>query len=269
MFTKEDIIQQLKAMNAPQDRVVLMHSALRCIGDVEGGAANLLSVLIEYFTKKGGLLCVPTHTANNLFSGKDITLDINDTATDLGAFSTVALENKTGIRSENPVLSMVVFGDPEKAAAFVKDDAFVTTPTAPEGCYAKIAEQNGYIFLVGVGQEKNTYLHSVAEMLNLPDRMDETAQKVTVKRADGEIVDRTVRMFQCSFMQDVSKRFPKYEIAFRYHGCITDGKLGNAPVQLCDAVKLKNTVELIFQNAQGADPLATEAPIPPVWFCRK
>ena len=42
MFTKEEIIQQLRAMRAPQNSVVLMHSSLRSIGKVEGGAEALL-----------------------------------------------------------------------------------------------------------------------------------------------------------------------------------------------------------------------------------
>ena len=39
MYTKQDIFEQLRAMGAPQDRVVLMHSSLRAIGTVEGFGA--------------------------------------------------------------------------------------------------------------------------------------------------------------------------------------------------------------------------------------
>ena len=66
MYTKKDIISQLEKMGAPKDRAVLMHSSLRLIGDIEGGAEALLDTLIEYFTKEGGLFCVPTHTWGNL-----------------------------------------------------------------------------------------------------------------------------------------------------------------------------------------------------------
>lgn len=269
MFTKEEILQQLKSINAPQNSVVLMHSSLRCVGDVDGGGEALLSALIEYFTEKGGLFCVPTHTPGNLFEGREITLDMASSKNDLGAISTIALENGRGVRSENPILSMVVFGDKEKAMDFVKDDEFVDSPTAPNSCYGKIADRNGYILLVGVGQEKNTYLHCVAEMLNLPDRMEDDFRPAKVRKYSGEVVDRKVRMYHCDSTEDVSRRFPKYETAFRYHGCIKDGFLGNAPIQLCDAVKMKDTVELIFKNAEGIDPLATEIPIPPKWFCKK
>ena len=51
IYTKADIFEQLKAMNAPRNGVVLMHSALRLVGKVEGGGEALLSALIEYFTE--------------------------------------------------------------------------------------------------------------------------------------------------------------------------------------------------------------------------
>ena len=71
-YSKDDIIEQLKSMNAPQDSIVIMHSSLSAIGNVEGGAENLLDILIEYFTDKGGLFCVPTHTWLNVVN-KEIT----------------------------------------------------------------------------------------------------------------------------------------------------------------------------------------------------
>ena len=73
-------------------------------------------------------------------------------------------------------------------------------------------------------------------------------------------------MFDCDFTDDISERFPKYEQAFRYHRCITDGFVGNAPAQLCDARGMKRVIELIYAKAGGTDPLADERPIAPVLY---
>lgn len=267
MFDRETIFSQLRDMDAPQDGVVLMHSSLRAVGETEGGGEGLLDALIAYFTAKGGLLCVPTHTAGNMFSGREITLDMASPDCDLGALSRLALLRGDGVRSENPLLSMVVFGNRAKAEAFVRDDAFIRTPTAPESCYGKLASMHGYVLLVGVGQEKSTYLHAVAEILGLKDRMAKYEIVTRVKRLSGEVTERRIRMFRCGKTPDISRRFPKYETAFRYHGCIRDGWIGNAPAQLCDAAKQKDVVQLIFSRAEGQDPLATEIAIPPAWFC--
>lgn len=269
MYTKKDIVEQLENMGAPRDSVVLFHSSLRSIGDIEGGGEGLLDAIIEYFTAEGGLFCVPTHTWGNLGKADKYTLDLTVAESNLGAMAVIAANDERGVRSENPTHSMVVFGDREKAEAFICDDVNVESPTAPEGCYGKLFSMGGYVLLAGVSQNKNTYLHSVAEMLKLPNRMTAEALHFTVRRGSGEVVERELYFYNEDYAGDISLRFPKYETAFRYHRAIADGFVGDAPVQLCDAQKMKKTVELIWKNSGGVDPLADEKPIPPKWYCRK
>ncbi len=268
MFTKEQIFEQLRAMGAPQDSIVLMHSSFRTVGEFEGGAEGFLDALIEYFTAKGGLFLVAAHTWNNLEKDR-ITLDMQTPESNTGVLSVLAAKHKDGVRSENPCHSVVVFGDRARAEALVECDKFIETPIAPDSVYGELYRQNGYVLLVGVSQAKNTYLHTVDELLNVQDRMDDTPIITTVRRLNGEIVQRPLRLFKCSTTDDISERFPKYDTAFRYHRAITDGWLGAAPVQLCDAVKMKEVVELIFSRSEGKDPLGSERPIPPKWYCTK
>lgn len=266
-FTKNELIEQLELLQVPVGSIVLMHTSLRAIGQVEGGTGALLDALVEHFTREKGLFCVPTHTWHNM--GKSVVLKMDDPDTCLGGFSVAALKDGRGIRTENPTHSMVVFGDPERAAAFIKDDCTVQTPTAPESCYGKLFTEGGYVLLAGVAQNRNTYLHTVDEILQVPNRMETESTPMTVEKSSGERIRRDIRMFYTDYSEDISYRFPKYETAFRYHGCIRDGKLGNAPVQLCDARKMLETVALIHQNSGGIDPLRTEEPIPQRWYCTK
>ena len=263
-FTKSEIIQQLDALHTPKGVPVLMHTSLRAIGPVEGGGEGLLDILVEYFTRDGGLLCIPTHTWDNL--DKDITLDLSSDENCLGALPGIAIRDPRGVRSENPTHSMVVFGD--WADEFVQDELRVPTPTAPSSCYGKLMEKGGYVLLAGVAHNRNTFLHTVDEMLNIPNRMDDKPISVAVRRKDGQIIESQLCLFYTDYTDDISRRFSKYETAFRYHKCITDGFLGNAPTQLCSTRKMKETVELIYQNSGGTDPLADEEPIPQGWYCR-
>ena len=265
-YTKAEILAQLAALNLPRDRVVLMHSSLRLIGQIEGGAKTLLDALIEHFTADGGLFCVPTHTWANL--SKDIVLDVSDPHTCLGAFSDFALSDGRGIRTENPTHSMVVFGDRAKAEAFVAGEIDVISGTAPESCYGKIYEMGGYVLLVGTSHARNTYLHAVDEMLGIPNRITDDTTEVKIKRASGEVVTRRVKRHSCSFTNDISARFPQFETAFRYHGAITDGRIGDAPVQACDARIMKQVMETIFARADR-DPLSDEAALSPVWYVKQ
>ena len=267
IYTKQDILAQLTAMGAPQGSIVLMHSSLRLIGPVEGGAKGLLDALLAYFTANGGLFCVPTHTWANLSHPERHTLDLSDPHTCLGAFSDLAAADGRGIRTENPTHSMVVFGDPRRAADFIREEPFVTSGTAPNSCYGKLYEQGGFVLLVGVAHNKNTYLHCVEELLEMPNRLSPQPKPVTVRRPDGSVIHRAVHSHHTDFTGDISQRFPKYETAFRYHGAITDGFVGRAPTQLCHARRMKEVMERILLRAEGVDPLIDERAIPPKWYC--
>lgn len=265
IYTKDDFISQLREMNIPRDKVVLVHSSLRLIGKTECGAATLLDALIEYFTQCDGLLCVPTHTWGNI--EKEITLDMNDPSTCLGAFSDFAAGDPRGIRSENPTHSMVVFGNRERALDFISDETRIPSGTAPNSCYGKLYSEGGYVLLIGVSHNKNTYLHSVEEMLGMSNRLTKEPLDVAVKLKSGEVVRRKIKMHHTDFSPDISMRFPQYETAFRYHGAITDGFIGNAPAQACDTKIMKEVMEKIWINSGKTDVLRDENAIAPKLYC--
>lgn len=255
MFTKQEIFTQLKELGVPQNRPVTIHSSLRKIGDVEGRGEGLLDVLIEYVTADGGLLCVPTHTHGNLYNDQIITLDFLNLTTNIGKFPEIAMVDPRGVHSVNPSHSMTIFGDRAQAERFAEYDKTIKTCTSPEGCYGRLREEDGYVLLVGVGQEKNTYLHCVEEMLQLPGRLSKEDIDTTIRYPDGHIEHFPLKTFiaYMTDLGDVSLRFPKYEPAFRWHGCIKDGKIGNADVQLCSAKKMADVAKLIYERSGGMD----------------
>ncbi|MBQ8409859.1 MAG: AAC(3) family N-acetyltransferase [Clostridia bacterium] len=267
MFTKKDIWDQLEKMNAPKNSVVLMHSSLRAVGEVENGGQGLLDAMVEYFTLEGGLLCIPTHTWGYIGKKDKITLDLTANESNLGALSRIAAADPRAIRSESPTHSMAVFGPREHTLSFVKDESGMISPTSPDSCYGKLFKEGGHVLLVGVVHNRNTYLHSVDEMLGVPDRLSKDKIKVTVKYKTGEIMEREMFYHHSSFTVDLSLRFPQYETAFRYHHAITDGFVGNAPTQLCDAVKMKEVMEMIWERSGHTDVLRDESPIPQKYYC--
>ncbi len=264
-YTKADLLRQLSDLRIPRDRVVMVHSSLRLIGNVEGGMQTILDTLIEYFTAEGGMLCFPTHTWMNL-GKKDITLDMNDPTTCTGALANLAAADPRGVRTENPTHSAVVFGDREKVLKFVADEAHVDSGTAPDTCCGKLYTYGGYVLLIGVTQTSNTFLHTVEERLGVPDRITDKKYPVKIKRKNGEIVERELRFHYTSYHPDICLRFHKYEMPFRYYGAITDGFFGNAPMQVCDAVIMKDVMELIWKNS-GEDPFTREEAFRPSLYC--
>lgn len=268
MYTKKDIFDQLEKMSAPRDGVVIMHSSLRSVGDVEGGGEGLLDAMIEYFTAEGGIFCVPTHTWGFIGRADKITLDLTAAETNLGCFSRIAAADPRAVRTENPSHSMAVFGDGDRVLEFVRGEENVVDPTGADSCYGKLCRENGYVLLVGVTHNRNTYLHSVESMLGVPDRLTADFKKMTVKRKSGEIIEREMLCHHCSYTIDLSLRYPLFETAFRYHHAITDGYIGNAPTQLCNAEQMKKVVEMIWERSGHEDVLKDEFPINQGLYCR-
>lgn len=261
MLTPEKIRADVRALAIPDGATVLMHTSLRAIGKIEGGAEALLDVLIDEICTRGGLFCVPTHTWDNL-GGSGYTLDVVRHGSCLGTFPNIALRDGRGLRTENPTHSMVIFGNRERAINFARGELRVKTPTSPDSCYGRLLTENGYVLLVGVTQNRNTYLHSVEEMLGFPNRVDKSPTAISVKRASGEEYHGEIYLFDHSVHGDVSNKFHLYEPALRAFGAIKDYKIGDAAVQLCDAGIIKDALTALWDRSGGIDPLTLGDEIP-------
>ncbi|MET1167926.1 AAC(3) family N-acetyltransferase, partial [Bacillus velezensis] len=64
MYTKESLIQQLEQLGMDGQGTLLIHSSMKSIGEVEGGADTVLDAFSDYM--KEGLLVLPTHTWSNI-----------------------------------------------------------------------------------------------------------------------------------------------------------------------------------------------------------
>lgn len=260
IWTKDELRDQLRAFDFIKGHVVHVHSSLRAVGKTEGRGEGLLDVLIEQFTADGGLLTIPTHT----WDGDGVDLTRADTC--VGTLAHLAAADPRGVRTSHPSHSMAVFGSPERVAAFTKREATATTPAPPDGCYGKLAEEDGYVLLVGVGHNRNTFLHSVDERMNVPNRLSSAPVAKTVIYRDGRREIRYAHTHAAEGIGDVSANYPKLEPAFRLHGCITDATLGSAKVQICSARKMQEVYEAIYARAGGRELFADLSPLDPALY---
>ena len=78
---------------------------------------------------------------------------------------------------------------------------------------------------------------------------------------DGREEEKYLYWFNEEAIPDVSDFFPKLEPAFRFHGCILDGFVGNAAAQLVDADKMKKVITEIYKNADGTELMDNDTPL--------
>ena len=260
VWTVEELRAQLRELEWLRGKVVHIHSSLRAVGPVEGRGEALLALLIEFFTRDGGLLTIPTHTWDSWG------VDLRDSYTCVGTLSRLAAAHPMATRSAHPSHSMAVFGDPRRVAAFVEGDALATTPAPRTGCYGKLDTEDGYVLLLGVGHNRNTFLHAVEEGMDVPNRLSREPVEKTVIHRDGRVEKRWIHHHAAKGIEDVSANYPKLEPAFRAAGCITDARLGGARLQIVSARRLRTVFEAVIRASNGAELFADLTPLDPALY---
>lgn len=263
MLTVTELFRQLSAMGVPQDKPIVVHTSLKAIGETEGRAEGLLAGLTEYVTAKGGLLVVPAHTWDNFFAHVTPTLDLTSDHTCIGTFPRIAAQSPFGYRSAHPTHSVVVFGDRDRALAFIAHDEDVRSMSDPAGCMGQVEREDGCILLIGVGQDKNTYLHTVEEELQVKNRMGTVPCSVSVRRSDGTSVRKQILPLCAEGIGDVSANYPVFQPAFEYHHAVVRGKIGGADSMLCRARMLKAVLRVINERKGEKEVLADKTPLDP------
>ena len=77
----------------------------------------------------------------------------------LGIIPNLFLKREGVIRSYHPTHSIAGVGS--KASWILQDEEYNTTPCQPGGAYDKLRYYGGYVLLLGVGNERNTFIHDV------------------------------------------------------------------------------------------------------------
>lgn len=246
MLTKKDIHRFLKENGISPDDKVTVHASLRSLGKTENGADGLIDGISSYLG--GGLLMIPTHTWDNV--GKDSPFyDVFTTKPCIGTLAEVAAFREDGVRSLHPTHSIAAFG--RGAGEFLKGEEKCGSP-APLGCaLSRLYEEHGKVLLIGVGHERNTYLHSVDERLGIPDRLREESFVIDIKGYDGKLIKSPPFHTHFTRAADtcVSEYYPNYKAAFEHTGAVSYAQLGNALVYVCDAVKMTDTVRMLWERA--------------------
>ena len=243
MVTKQDIFAFLNSAGIRHDDKVTIHCSLRSIGRIENGADGLIDAFSEYLSD--GLFIVPTHTWDKVWRNSPF-YDVRSTVPDIGTLAEVAAFRKDGIRSLHPTHSLAVFGKGREE--FVKGEEKCASPSPVGSCISRLYEENGKVLLVGVGHDKNTYLHSVDERLGIPDRLNPDTFEITITDHNGNVLKSPPfhSHFTAASDRCVSEYYPNYKKAFEHTGAVTYSRLGNALVYVCNCRKMTDTLSRIW-----------------------
>ena len=262
MLTQNDIHAFLRENGIRPDDRVTIHAALRSVGKIENGADGLIDGLRTYL--HDGLLIIPTHTWDTVVRDHPY-YDVRETVPCIGTLAKAAAFRKDGVRSLHPTHSVAVFGS--GAADYVRGEERCASPAPVGCCLSRLYEEHGKVLLIGVGQERNTYLHTVDERLGIPDRLREDGFVITIRDYNGNEIQSPPFHTHFTAASDtcVSEYYPNYEDAFAYTGAVSYARLGNAAVTVCDAVRMTDTVRMLWEQTDH-DLCIRPEPVPPEYY---
>lgn len=258
-YTKEQLIQQLREMGIKPSDNLLVHSSMKSLGPVEGGADTVIDALMEAVTE--GLLMLPTHTWKQM-SAEYSLFDPETEPVCVGIIPELFRKRPGVVRSLHPTHSMAVYG--KGAEEYIQGEENRGTPCAPEGCWGRLRDKKAKILLLGVTHARNTYIHSIEESFGVPERFTEEPVQFQVKMPDGTI--KNVAMYRHFNEKEphISETYDKMELGYEQSGAAKKVRLGDATCILCEAEKLFEVTGWILQREKNC--FIDREEIPKSWY---
>mgnify|MGYP003296332469 CR=1 FL=1 len=244
MYTKEALKAQLKQMGIKPTDTVVIHTSMKAIGDVEGGPDGVLDAFCEYLSD--GLFLVPTHTWDDVTRSNPY-FDVRISVPNIGLIPRRAALRKDGIRSLHPTHSVWAYG--ARAEEFVRGEERSGSPAPVGGCWDRMADWGTKILLIGVDNTKNTFIHSVDERAELPNRLCNTPFDVTVTDWNGKVRTFPMLHHSCSYTDDISLSYGIFEKPMVEMGVQTFGTFADAQVRIVDAMGCRQLIMKIYNRA--------------------
>lgn len=239
MHTKQSLMEQLKTMDINPGGTVLVHSSMKQIGEVEGGADTVLDALSDYMRE--GLLVLPAHTWATIHADNPRYV-VNETPTCVGLLTEKFRKRPHVIRSGHPTHSVAALG--EDAGLFTSGDERFDTPIARGSAWGKLLDREAQIMLVGVNLTRNTYIHGIEEWMDIPGRLTDSHEQLITVFPDGREVEVYSRRHTGS---SSSEYFGKIEELLTNRGAIKHGRFGDAEVFICDTVWMTELIRSMLE----------------------
>ncbi|WP_453995762.1 AAC(3) family N-acetyltransferase [Bacillus nitroreducens] len=239
MYTKQNLLDHLNQLGIDRNGTLLVHSSMKSIGHVEGGAETVLDTLSEYM--ENGLLVLPTHTWSYI-KADNPRFYIDESPSCVGLLTELFRKRPGVVRSWHPTHSVGALG--KGAHEFVAGNEKFDTPCARESVWGKLLDHKATILLLGVDLRRCTYIHGVEEWLDIPGRMTDEHETLYTVLPDGtEIV-----VPQRRHIGHTSEKYSRVEDVFLDNDVMFKGKFGDATVRVCDTVKMTDLLIPILKE---------------------
>jgi len=181
--TREALAADLRRIGLRSGDVVLVHSSLSRLGNVQGGAEAAVDALLDAVAP-GGTVLFPTLTGSER-DGPDCPPVVEVLSTPcvrwVGRIPEAARRRTAAVRSLHPTHSTAAIGP--AAERYSAGHEQTATPCDDRSPYVRLIQESGWILLLGCDHESNTSLHCLEELAGVPYHLQ-------AGWTDGVVVDR-------------------------------------------------------------------------------
>jgi aminoglycoside 3-N-acetyltransferase len=165
-ITGRQIVKDLRNLGIKKGSVIFVHSSLKSIGFVEGGAETVIDALMEAVGPEGTLtmpcLSISGSMVETLERGS--VFDPQKTPSTVGSIAEVFRKRQDVCRSIHPTHSVCAWG--AKAEWITSGHENANTNFGPGTPFHKIMEENGLIVGLGVDFGPVTFVHIIEDTIN-------------------------------------------------------------------------------------------------------
>ncbi|SFE87333.1 AAC(3) family N-acetyltransferase [Thermophagus xiamenensis] len=238
MWTKKDLVSDLKKGGIPKGALLHLKVSIRAIGKIDGGAETLLEALLDTVGPEGTLVIDSFVTSYPLPLSKKHARQISTpkTASYAGALANVMIRHPLMVRSKHPIQRFTAIG---KLAHELMDNH------TPESGGYDVLERMARMGALNLSVGRNTIgvgtTHVAIEKLGF-------TKKNPPKGVNYLDEEGNIKLFKVNWNGGCARGFPKFIPLYEQAGCLKWIKVGNADAALTDmagtlAVEMKKLKE--------------------------
>lgn len=235
-YSREQILEDLRALGINSDDKLLVHTSLSKVGMVERGPIGFVEAILKAVGQEG-MAVFPTFTGTSKDSKENPPyFDVIETPSWTGKVPEAARKLNEAIRSLHPTHSVAAIG--KGAKELTKGHEYVDTPCGEGSPFVLHAKNKGKILLVGVDHNSNTTFHTAEEYAKCPFHMLDEPALSTIVDYERKKRSITVKLHRWG----TERNFNLLEEEFMGQGIEKVGKIGKAKCRLIEAAPMLEIV---------------------------
>lgn len=227
MWTQPQLVTALRDAGLCEGDLVLVHSALRKLGPVEGGAETVIDALLEA-VGPAGTVAVPTHTWK-VVNPEQPVFHQTLTPSNVGALTNVFRQRPAARRGLHPTHSVAAIG--ARAAEFVSGHECNDTPCSATSPYGRLRDWGGKVLMIGEGLNCCTFFHGCEQWAGMPWAVSEQPIQLYSLTAAGQVIPVSLH----HHIVNTWDQYPRLEPDLLAIGALRLTHLGDCPLRLLDA----------------------------------